>query len=95
MEPLDNEQLDRILPEWSAPCAPSYLESRIFDERRRSRWRWLVTGSVRVPVPVLLAVLIAVAVAAFTSSRRAPGAPALANFEPVKERNIRLIRTHQ
>lgn len=60
MEPLDDRELDELLPEWKAPPAPPRLRSAIFPDPA-PWWRRLWTLSIRVPAPVAcgLAVLLA------------------------------------
>lgn len=94
----DNDPLRHLLDEWQAPPAPATLERRVFP--RRSLWDWLLAGQIRVPVPVALALLVALLTATYFYSRRPP-APAVASgpaasnsadFEPVKEIKLRIIR---
>ena len=65
---MDDQELNRLLREWTAPDAPSDLRP---PRARESWWRWLVTGTIRVPVPVALAALLLIAVW-FTSTRLGP-----------------------
>jgi quercetin dioxygenase-like cupin family protein len=55
---MDDQELNRLLREWTAPDAPPHLRP---PRAQRSRLRWLVTGSIRVPVPAALAALLLVA----------------------------------
>ena len=55
---MDDQELNRLLREWTAPDAPPHLRPR---SARGSRLRWLVTGSIRIPVPAALAALLLVA----------------------------------
>lgn len=65
---MDDQELNRLLREWTAPDAPPHLRPR--PARRSWRLGWLLTGAVRVPVPAALAVLL---VAAFWAmSTRVP-----------------------
>ena len=57
MEPLNDDELQELIPSWKAPGPPGGLHSRIF-RTRRSRWAWLMTGVVRVPVPVCAAIVL-------------------------------------
>jgi hypothetical protein len=92
MEPLNDEQLKEILREWRVSDAPAYLEERVFAPPR-PWWRWLLTGSVRIPIPALVLALIALA-AVFYSLRK-PATPAgISNFQPVKQLNIRIVRSN-
>jgi hypothetical protein len=94
MEPLNDEQLKEILGEWHAPKASADLEARVLAPRH-PWWMWLLTGSVSVPVPVLVAALLLAALAAFVYSARKSDDPVgLANFQPVKQLNVRIIRSN-
>jgi len=55
---MDDQELNRLLHEWTAPNAPPSLRS---PRAQGSRLRWLVTGSIRVPVPVAFAALLLLA----------------------------------
>ncbi|MEP6602217.1 MAG: hypothetical protein ABJB49_10485 [Nitrospirota bacterium] len=92
MEPLNDEQLKEILREWRVPAAPAHLEAKVFA-RPTPLWRWLLTGSIPIPVPVVVLALIALA-AIFYSTRKAVIPVGLANFQPVKQLNIRVIRSN-
>jgi quercetin dioxygenase-like cupin family protein len=49
---MDDQDLNRLLREWTAPDAPPGLR----PPRAHSSWlRWLVGGTIRVPVPAALA----------------------------------------
>jgi quercetin dioxygenase-like cupin family protein len=52
---MDDQELNQLLREWTAPEAPPDLRPR---RARGSPLRWLITGTIRVPVPVALAVLL-------------------------------------
>lgn len=67
---MDDQELNRLLREWTAPDAPPHLRPR---PAHGSWLRWLVTGAIRVPVPVALAALV---LAAFwtVSTRTEPAA---------------------
>ena len=56
---MDDQELNRLLREWTAPDAPPDLQP---PRAPRSRLRWLITGTIRVPVPVALAALLVLAV---------------------------------
>jgi len=97
MEPLDDHERD-LLRSWGAPRAPEALRHRVFATRR-SRWSWLMTGTVRLPVPVL-GVLALVLLAWLAAERGSPvPAPAsdegavvsLADFRPVSEIKVRVV----
>jgi hypothetical protein len=96
MEPLNDEQLKEILREWRAPEAPADLWSPLESRCRPRWWRWLLTGSVRIPVPALVVALAALAVILFATLKAhpQPANPAgLADFQPVKQLNLRVIRS--
>jgi hypothetical protein len=96
MEPLNDEQLKEILREWRAPEVPAGLWPRLESRCRPRWWRWLLTGSVRIPVPALLLALTALAVILFAMRKPhpPPANPAgLADFQPVKQLNLRVIRS--
>jgi hypothetical protein len=60
MEPLNDQELNRLLRQWEAPSAPATL--RIPNRRTRpSRWSWLWNGSIRVPVPIGVGAVVIVA----------------------------------
>lgn len=95
MEPLNDDELNRILREWKAPAPPS-LREKIAPQQ--PWWRWLLTGSVRVPVPVGIAALAALAAALYWSSVKPaeipPNSPqTLADFEPVKKLEPKIVRS--
>ena len=55
---MDDEELNQLLREWTAPDAPPDLRPR----RAHASWLWwLVAGRIRVPVPAVLAALAAAA----------------------------------
>jgi hypothetical protein len=91
MEPLNDEELKEILREWPAPPAPAHLEARIFAAP--AWWRWLLTGSIRIPVPALALALLALAAVFFFNRKPAPPT-GLADFQPVKQLNVRVIRSN-
>lgn len=64
MEPLDDDDLKRLVPTWKAPDAPEHLHRRVFRAPRRS-WAWLFTGAIRVPVPACAAIVLLVGWLAF------------------------------
>ena len=100
MEPLNDKELNDLLRQWKAPAAPAALERKFFPKPEGlSWWRWLWSGSIRVPVPVGLAVLaILLAAMMFGLSRREtafrpPDKVTLADFQPVKQLQPRIIRS--
>ena len=52
---MDDQELNRLLREWTAPDPPPDLRPR---RAPVSPLHWLVTGTIRVPVPVALAALL-------------------------------------
>jgi quercetin dioxygenase-like cupin family protein len=52
---MNDQELNRLLREWTAPDAPPDLRP---PRTRASLLRWLVTGTIRVPAPVALALLL-------------------------------------
>jgi hypothetical protein len=42
MEPLDDRELNDLLPCWQAPATPPRLRARVFTPRRRWRRFWLL-----------------------------------------------------
>ena len=90
MEPLDEEELNRLLRKWEAPPAPETLKRRI-SAGRASWWSWLTKGTVRVPVPVALATAALIAMWIYYSQPRQaprmvqPSTVSLADFTPVRQ----------
>lgn len=98
MQPLNDDELRRVLREWDAPAAPSILEQRVLGAATPSpvnRWlQWLATGSIRIPVPVgIAAVLVLVFLAVYALEQPRPVRVNLAEFQPVKELKPRIIRS--
>ena len=91
MEPLDEDELNRLLRQWEAPSAPPTLRQRVFPEQRKSWWGWLLTGTIRVPVPAVVAVAVIVVLWLHYSRPAAParvsqpGSVSLADFRPVQQ----------
>jgi quercetin dioxygenase-like cupin family protein len=73
---MDDQELNRLLREWTAPDAPPDLRPR----RAHGSWlRWLLGGTIRVPVPVALAAVLLAAVwiaTAWPAPLPAPETPA-------------------
>jgi hypothetical protein len=87
-EPLDDQELARVLRQWEAPRAPASLRGRLRQAVRPPRWRWWLTGTIRVPVPVGVAVFVLMALLAYgrlpgAGSERAAPSVTLADFVPV------------
>ena len=93
MEPLNDDQLKEVLQEWRVPVTPAYLEARVFAPRK-SFWRWLLTTSIPIPVPVFMLALLAI-LAIVYSLRTQPASVDLSGFQPVKQLNLRVIRSNQ
>jgi hypothetical protein len=96
MDPNDDAKLTNLLREWQLPVAPPSLDAKVLGPRTRW-WSFLLTGSIRIPVPVMLAiaaVLLVMAVALLRQRAPAPVAQSvnLAEFQPVKDLNVRIIR---
>ena len=89
MEPLDEDGLKQLLRKWEAPPAPATLKERLFPQK--SRWQWLLTGTIRVPVPVALAIALLLALWIQLSRPSSappaaqPGTVSLADFQPVRQ----------
>jgi hypothetical protein len=95
----DDKRLSELLQEWQLPGAPSSLDARVLG-RRKPWWKLLFTGSVRVPMPLafaLAATLVVMAVALLRRPSVPPPAPSvnLADFRPVKDLNVRVIRRNE
>jgi hypothetical protein len=71
MQPINDDELQRLLREWRAPSAPPSLEMRVLAAAEpaalRRLLRWLTTGSIRVPVPVGFAVALLLLSLAFNA----------------------------
>ncbi len=70
-DPLSDQELDELLPEWKAPAAPARLKAAIFPERRRW-WRQLWSASIRLPLPAAACLALALVGVAMWQSMRAP-----------------------
>lgn len=92
----DDKKLTELLKEWQLPAAPVSLDARVLGPRTLW-WKTLFTGSIRIPVPLAFALAAALVVMAIALLRR-PAAPVpaasvnLADFQPVKDMNVRVIR---
>jgi hypothetical protein len=97
MEPGDDRELHDLLKEWRVTGAPRSLDQRVL-QRRAPWWRALLKGSIRIPVPMALAaavILFLLTAALLTRKPAAEPAPSfvsLANFQPVSDLNVRVIR---
>ena len=101
MEPMNDRELNQLLQEWKAPGAPPHLRPPA-RSGRDPWWRWFVTGTIRVPVPVgLMLVALVASLWVYAASRQESAAgtetPAsqpvvsLADFQPVKEVELRVV----
>jgi hypothetical protein len=98
MQPLDDDQLEKLLAQWKAPRAPATLEARLPTTTPRRWWPWLLTGKVAVPVPVgalTVAALVLLAILALrpASSGPADAAAGASHFQLVDDLNPRIIRS--
>lgn len=98
MDPIDDPKLSELLKEWQVSGAPPSLDARILGVRK-PWWSFLLTGSVRIPVPVMVAIAAILLVMAVALLRERPPAPVaqsvnLADFQPVRDPNIRIIRSN-
>jgi hypothetical protein len=100
MEPNDDAKLRELLKEWQIDGAPPSLDERVLGPRKRW-WSFLLTGSVRIPVPAVIAIFAALLVMAAALFYRRPAPPQkaasvnLADFQPMKTLNYRVIRGEQ
>jgi hypothetical protein len=91
MEPLNENELNRLLRQWEAPPAPSTLKGRVFPAQKKSLWKWLCTGSIRIPVPIVLAAALLVILWIHYSKAVnppqvvQPGTVSLRDFKPVHQ----------
>ncbi len=78
------------------------MRQRIFGAPARSKWTWLLTGSVRVPLPACAALIVLMAwLAIGRGASVTPEPPAhstnegvvvsLADFQPPAEMRVRLV----
>jgi len=92
VEPLNDQELNKILDQWTAPAAPRALKF----PKNQSGWRWLLQGSIRIPAPVAVALVIAAGVwlystRATTKPIAHPKPVSLVDFQPVKQMQPRVI----
>jgi|HubBroStandDraft_6_1064221.scaffolds.fasta_scaffold730691_2 hypothetical protein len=84
MEPLDDRELNDLLPRWQAPPTPPGLRDRVFAARRRRRLLWLLP-----PAACLALVLY------LRGPRPAPAPRVFLTFrdlQPVRELRPRILR---
>ncbi len=98
MYPENDPKLSELLKEWQIPGAPPSLDTRVLGTPKKW-WSFLLTGSIRLPVPVVVAIAAVLLVMAFALARQhTTPAPAssvnLADFQPVRDMNVRIIRGH-
>ena len=92
MEPLNDDELNRLLSRWEAPQKPASLKGRIFV-RKQSIWRRLWTTSLRVPLPVAASIALLVVLwfhyfrPAQSPETPGPVPTSLAGFQPVRQLN--------
>ncbi len=98
MTPEDDPKLRELLNEWQLPDAPASLDARVLGAHK-PWWSVLTSGSIRLPVPVAIVIAAALLVMAVALIRRQPAPPPpsainLADFQPVRDLNVRIIRGH-
>ena len=98
MEQQDDRKLRELLNEWRLPGTPPSLDARVLGARK-AWWSVLLSGSIRLPVPVALVIAAALLIMAVALVRRQPppSQPAainMADFQPVRDLNFRIIRGH-
>jgi len=96
--PPNDRELRELLNEWQLPGAPASLDTRVLGAQRHW-WSVLLSGSIRLPVPVVIAVVAILLVMAVALMRRQSPpqestAINLADFQPVHDLNVRIIRGH-
>lgn len=90
MEPLNDDELNRLLSRWEAPRKPASLKSKIFV--RPPIWRRLWTISLRVPLPVAASIVLLFVLWLRYQPAKDPETPgevptSLAGFQPVDQLN--------
>ncbi len=106
MQPLNDDELSKILARWPAPLTPASLEAPLKSAQEAKRlpaqgrrwWHWMLWGQIRVPVPLgalTLAALAVLAALAFrTPAVEAPdGESGFSDFQVVEDLNPRIIRS--
>jgi quercetin dioxygenase-like cupin family protein len=79
---MDDQELDRLLREWTAPGAPSDLRLR---RAQKSRLRGLVTATIRVPVTVVALAGLLLAALWFATGPRPISTPESSRPRPTAE----------
>ena len=103
MQPLKNDDLNKLLAQWRVPRAPASLEARLQAAQETRWWEWMLRGRIQIPVPVAGLVLMALLLWGMLSFRPADGTdgtgmdaidagPAFSNFQLVTDVNPRIIR---
>lgn len=104
MQPLNNNDLNKLLAQWKVPRAPASLEARLHTAEETCWWEWMLRGRIQIPVPVAGLVLAALLVWGMLSFRPANGTgmdsepafmdagPAFSNFQLVSDVKPRIIR---
>ncbi len=97
MQPLNNNDLNKLLAQWKVPRAPASLEARLHTAEETCWWEWMLRGRIQIPVPVGGLVLAALLVWGMLSFRPADGTnmekgPAFSNFQLVSDVEPRIIR---
>lgn len=97
MQPMNDDDFKTLLSKWQAPSMPLSVEKKILggtSSPAKGFLRWLMEGSIRVPAPlalVMFMVCILLGLYAYRNGRTKQ--TSLAEFEPVKEFNPRIIRS--
>jgi hypothetical protein len=90
MEPLNDDELKRLLKKWKAPAAPPSLSRRVLSHDSLG-WRRFFKASFRVPVPAAITALCVLALWLLYSKSTEPpplpepAATSLAEFRPVSK----------
>jgi len=98
MTPQNDPKLRELLNEWRLPDAPASLDTRVLGAHK-PWWSFLLSGSMRLPMPVAIVIAAALLVMAVALVHRQPAPPRpsainLADFQPVRDLNVRIIRGH-
>jgi hypothetical protein len=83
MEPLNDDDLNKLLDQWEAPARPRSLRQKVFAGKP-SIWRRLWTGSLRVPIPVAIGAALLIVFWLQYSNNSSSAPVSLAGFEPVR-----------